>query len=284
MKIEGNFDNINNPYLNNNFDLDLRNLDKSDKEKSIKKISAQFEEMLLQTLVKSAFENTGSLFEEEGEDFLSSKGFNSLKTMYFSQYIAQNGGLGYQKTIEEQINLKLLRKNKNAQGEELPALTLKERPSSNILKEIKRERMIPHIEDFSLSKKKIVYPLEKPAVLSSNFGWRKDPFNHKKFFHSGVDLAVPLGTEVKSIMDGKVIYSGWKKGYGNIVIIKHADGLSSRYAHNSKLEVELGQEVKAGDLICRSGSTGRSTGPHLHFEVRKNGVPINPSKFLEKKI
>ena len=99
-------------------------------------------------------------------------------------------------------------------------------------------------------------------------------------FHKGVDIAAPMGTDVYCAAQGKVIFAGQKSGYGNCVIIEHGNGLATLYGHLSKILVDANQQVKIGDIIAKVGSTGRSTGPHLHYEVRKNNTPINPKLFL----
>ena len=99
-------------------------------------------------------------------------------------------------------------------------------------------------------------------------------------FHKGVDIAAPMGTDVYCAAQGKVIFAGQKSGYGNCVIIEHGNGLATLYGHLSKILVDANQQVKIGDVIAKVGSTGRSTGPHLHYEVRKNNTPINPKLFL----
>ena len=99
-------------------------------------------------------------------------------------------------------------------------------------------------------------------------------------FHKGVDIAAPMGTDVYCAAQGKVIFAGQKSGYGNCVIIEHGNGLATLYGHLSKFLVDANQQVKIGDVIAKVGSTGRSTGPHLHYEVRKNNTPINPKLFL----
>jgi murein DD-endopeptidase MepM/ murein hydrolase activator NlpD len=98
--------------------------------------------------------------------------------------------------------------------------------------------------------------------------------------HKGIDIGVPTGTNVKAFKSGKVTYSGWQGSYGYLVIISHGDGLQTYYAHNSKLLVKEGQSVDSGSVIAKSGNTGNSTGPHIHFEVRKNGNPVNPYQYL----
>jgi murein DD-endopeptidase MepM/ murein hydrolase activator NlpD len=116
--------------------------------------------------------------------------------------------------------------------------------------------------------------------ISSVFGWRRSPFGRRRVFHSGLDIRAPRGTGIVAAGDGKVVHSGWMGGYGKTIVISHPGGLSTLYGHCSSLLVSNGATVKAGQLIARVGSTGRSTGNHLHFEVRRNGTTMNPLKFL----
>lgn len=127
-------------------------------------------------------------------------------------------------------------------------------------------------------------PTSMPAavgMMSSDFGYRSDPITGAGAMHSGLDFKGPHGTPILAAADGKVSFAGWQGGYGNCIEITHANGLVTRYAHMSGFTVSLGQDVKRGVQIGRMGSTGRSTGTHLHFEVRVNGSAINPMKFLE---
>jgi murein DD-endopeptidase MepM/ murein hydrolase activator NlpD len=127
-------------------------------------------------------------------------------------------------------------------------------------------------------------PTSMPAsvsLMSSGFGYRSDPFTGGGAMHSGLDFKGPHGTEILAAADGNVTFAGWQGGYGNCIEVTHANGLVTRYAHMSSFTVSLGQQVDRGVQIGRMGSTGRSTGPHLHFEVRLNGQAINPLKFLE---
>jgi murein DD-endopeptidase MepM/ murein hydrolase activator NlpD len=120
------------------------------------------------------------------------------------------------------------------------------------------------------------------AKISSGFGYRRDPFNGGGAMHSGLDFKGPRGAPIHAAAKGVVSHVGWKSGYGKTVEIKHGNGLMTRYAHMSKFNAAVGQEVAAGDIIGGIGSTGRSTGPHLHFEVRINDRAVNPRPFLEK--
>ncbi len=118
------------------------------------------------------------------------------------------------------------------------------------------------------------------GTITSNFGYRGNPIGGGTGFHEGLDIAVDYGTPVRATASGKVSMAGWVDGYGNLVEIDHGNGFVTRYGHNSMLLVVQGQEVKAGDIISLAGSTGRSTGPHVHYEVRVNGTPTDPLLFL----
>lgn len=127
-------------------------------------------------------------------------------------------------------------------------------------------------------------PTHLPASLeyvSSSFGYRSDPFTGEAAMHAGLDFRGPTGAPIQAAADGVVTFAGVKGGYGNCIEITHGNGLMTRYAHMSAFKARPGQKVAAGDTIGAIGSTGRSTGPHLHFEVRVNGAAVNPRPFLE---
>ena len=125
-------------------------------------------------------------------------------------------------------------------------------------------------------------PFRLPAVgpMSSDFGWRTHPVLGTQRFHGGLDFAIDYDTPVLATGGGTVIYADWYGGYGNAVIVDHGGGITSLYAHNNELKVYEGQPVQAGQVVALSGSTGLSTGPHLHFEVRENGEPVDPKDYL----
>ncbi len=128
-------------------------------------------------------------------------------------------------------------------------------------------------------------PEETPAwpvkgVVSSGFGMREDPLTGGSRLHDGLDIAAPEGTVIRAAMPGKVAFSGVKKGYGNVVILDHGNGLRTLYGHNRRNLVEKGVFLKAGTALAEVGSSGRSTGPHLHFEVTRDGQPSDPLAFL----
>ncbi|MCL2386844.1 MAG: peptidoglycan DD-metalloendopeptidase family protein [Defluviitaleaceae bacterium] len=124
------------------------------------------------------------------------------------------------------------------------------------------------------------WPLAVTGTITSEFGNRPDPFTRRTVFHSGVDIAAPGGTRINAAEAGYVRFAGWGAGWGNYIIIDHADGYSTLYAHNSRNRVSTGQRVTRGQHIGDVGTTGRSTGNHLHFEIRRNGQHLNPMSFF----
>lgn len=116
--------------------------------------------------------------------------------------------------------------------------------------------------------------------VTSHFGSRTSPFSGILKFHEGMDIAAQTGTPIAAAADGVVIKSGFGTGYGNMVEISHGYGYKTLYAHNSRLNVKAGQRVRRGEVIAYVGDTGSSTGPHLHYEVRLNGLPVNPTRYL----
>jgi len=120
--------------------------------------------------------------------------------------------------------------------------------------------------------------------ISSYFGTRADPFTGKQAWHNGVDIAGKLGSDVLSVAAGVVTFSGEKSGYGEMIEITHDNGYVTRYGHNSELFVALGEIVKKGQVISSMGSTGRSTGPHVHFEVYKHGRSVDPASYIRRTV
>ncbi|WP_371372040.1 murein hydrolase activator EnvC [Sporomusa aerivorans] len=124
----------------------------------------------------------------------------------------------------------------------------------------------------------LMWPASGP--ITSPFGWRTHPIFGTQRYHSGIDIGADYGDAIAAADSGVVIFSGWMGGYGKAVIIDHGGGISTLYAHNSELLVEEGTRVQKGQTISRCGTTGYSTGPHLHFEVRENGTPVSPMNYL----
>jgi len=128
-------------------------------------------------------------------------------------------------------------------------------------------------------------PVGWPVIgtLTSNYGYRNHPVNGNNKLHTGTDISVPPGTEVKTTANGIVSFAGWTEKSGIVVVVEHGHGFSTAYAHNRKALVRLGQRVTRGEAIAMSGSTGISTGPHVHYEVWKNGRPADPAGFLARR-
>lgn len=174
----------------------------------------------------------------------------------------------YQSMLDQELS-----KNMAGQGDNSIANMLYQQ-----LKQIDNIRESADIEG-SDDKTLPIWPLK--ARISSSFGWRKDPFTGEKKFHEGIDLAAKEGTDIKAVMSGKVQITDNQKGYGKIVILDHGHGFETLYAHNSDIMVKAGDWVTKGSTIAKVGSTGRSTGAHLHFEVKRDGKNLDPEKFLK---
>ena len=141
-------------------------------------------------------------------------------------------------------------------------------------------------ELFNYLKKKSIKLSCTPSIMpaegwiSSPFGYRRDPFTGRRRFHEGIDISNRAGTPVIAPADGIVVFTGREGGYGNLIVISHGYGISTRYGHLKKIFVKPGQKVQRGDIIGEIGNTGRSTGPHLHYEVRIYGKPVNPINYI----
>ncbi len=124
-------------------------------------------------------------------------------------------------------------------------------------------------------------PLTTTSRMTSGFGIRRDPFRHTIAMHAGVDFKSDLNSAVYATADGKVNIAGWEGAYGRMVEIVHDNGVATRYAHLNSITVAVGDRVKRGDMVGRLGNTGRSTGPHLHYETRVRGRAVDPVQFWQ---
>lgn len=190
-----------------------------------------------------AFENTSALYK--GDKKVKRRGKEGIKEV-FAKVITQNG-------IQVAMNV----------------------VSENILSNPTQQIVLTGTKNPPPKKGTGTFMNPTRGRLSSRFGWR---WGRK---HTGIDIAAPIGTDVKASDGGVIIFSGWKSGYGYLVIIDHGANMKTYYGHNSKLLVKKGQKVYKGQRIALVGSTGRSTGPHVHFEVRKNNVPLNPLGYVK---
>jgi murein DD-endopeptidase MepM/ murein hydrolase activator NlpD len=168
---------------------------------------------------------------------------------------------------------RIINRNQMLPGKEIfipgAKMTLKEQHKLTEDRGISRDITPPKTKNF-------ISPLKGKIV--SGFGYRIHPISYKYTFHKGIDISAKYGTPVKAVMDGRVTFSGWMGGYGKLVVIKHPNGWITRYGHNSQLLVKEGDWVVGGKIIAKVGSTGRSTGNHLHFETWKGDGLVNPLK------
>jgi murein DD-endopeptidase MepM/ murein hydrolase activator NlpD len=116
--------------------------------------------------------------------------------------------------------------------------------------------------------------------ITSGFGYRKSPYTERREFHKGIDIAAPKGTPILATANGSISFTGRKGALGKVVSVDHGHGISTRFAHVQKILKKRGEKVKRGDIIALVGNTGRSTGPHVHYEVHVNGIPVNPKKYI----
>ncbi|MFN7927440.1 MAG: peptidoglycan DD-metalloendopeptidase family protein [Blastocatellia bacterium] len=213
--------------------------------------------------------------QEEGEDSLfSSTGADMYKQMFsdhIAQVMADNGGIGLADTILRQLQEKAEAKNAALERAIDTAKSLQEeKPAAAVASEV----LQAEVSEVSAAPMPLHAPLE--GRITSGFGLRNDPINGHLRQHHGIDIAAPRGTAIGAAAAGTVVFAGRRGGYGNTVIIEQADGKQTLYGHADQLMVRVGDEVAAGQQIATVGSTGRSTGPHLHFEVRENGQSVNP--------
>jgi septal ring factor EnvC (AmiA/AmiB activator) len=162
--------------------------------------------------------------------------------------------------------------------EEIAALRLR---SKNLDASLERVDKLIRDREQLLTSTPIGFPVQ--GFISDGFGWRSDPFTGQREFHNGLDIVAPYGTAVRAPADGVVSVAGRMGGYGRFVQMSHGYGYQTRYGHLSEVLVKTGQTVRRGDVIGRVGSTGRSTGPHLHYEVYKSGNRVNPYRYAMQK-
>lgn len=237
----------------------------SREQKELKRAVADFESLFINQMFKSMRETIG-----KSELFHGGKAeeiYTSMLDTELSKNMAQAGGIGLADMLMRQLS--------DREGEPTihsePSIPEAPVAAPALVKSepVKAAEPVQEPEKFS-------FPLKELKRISSGFGDRTDPFTGKTRFHHGMDIAASQGTPVYPASSGKVIFSGTKGGYGNMVEILHDDGLVTRYGHNAENTVKEGDIVSPSQPIAYVGSTGRSTGPHLHFEVLRNGKALDP--------
>ncbi len=225
----------------------------SDQAARMRDSAQEFEALLVNQMItqmrKTIPESEDGMFGQSH----STKVYQSMLDSEYSKLMSKNQGFGLAEMVLDQFGVPSS-ENMRLSGIEVPS-------SVNI------QRHESHPTQFL-----------RPAVgrVSSGFGMRIHPLTQQYQMHDGVDVAMPVGSEVHAAESGRISFAGQKRGYGNIVIVEHADGYETRYAHLDKIGVEVGDVVRRGETIAKSGNSGRSTGPHLHFEIIKDGRRLDP--------
>jgi murein DD-endopeptidase MepM/ murein hydrolase activator NlpD len=240
----------------------------------VKAAVKEFEALFVYEMLKEMRQSTQGGFLGKG---LGNDIYKSLFDMEVARLIAGRG-LGLGEMILKKVN------NQNGKGETSASPLSKDTGPSGIESQLpvngrpslNTEKGWPNLLNIPI---KLRIPVNGP--ISSFFGWREDPITGQDKFHSGVDIAAQSGEEIYPIKKGRVVFSGLTQGYGNTVIIDHQDGFTSKYSHNMTNLVSVGDEVDATQIIALVGNTGRSTGPHLHLEVRHQGEKIDPLTVVE---
>ncbi|MCA0871967.1 DUF5930 domain-containing protein [Seohaeicola saemankumensis] len=179
-----------------------------------------------------------------------------------------------------------VRRGYDGQGGPLTPLSLSTRGAEPSADELRANKLLHQLDQLNLyriaaQQAPFASPVRAAVRHTSGFGFRRDPKTGGRRMHNGADFAGAHGTDIFATADGVVTHAGWQSGFGRLVTIQHAFGIETRYAHNTRIRVKVGQRVSRGDHIADMGSTGRSTGTHLHYEVRVNGRPVNPMIYIK---
>jgi len=182
--------------------------------------------------------------------------------------------------------LSQVRRGYGGQGGPLTPITFSTKGLAPSLDETRANRLLGQMDQLNLyriaaQKAPFAIPVKAGFRFTSGFGYRRDPKTGGRRMHAGVDFAGPVGTPLYATADGVVVHAGWSSGYGRLVKIQHEFGIETRYAHLSRLSVNVGQRVSRGQRIGDMGASGRVTGPHLHYEVRVGGNPVNPMIYIK---
>lgn len=264
----------------------------ADNQTAARRAAMEFEALLLTqftaTLNPSSDDEDGDLFRSDATDM-----YRKMFSEQMASAMAKNGGIGLADVIMRQLGGK---------GEGLkaaaPGITRALDAARQVLSEASQapeqdHAAAPRVKNSARplhvsaapaaahaapmhNTERVVMQMPVAGRISSSFGARRDPINGHHRAHGGVDIAVPRGTPIEAAASGLVVFSGRQGGYGKTVVIEHADGRRTRYAHADKLMVKSGDTVDGGQMIATVGSTGRATGPHLHFEVTEHGERIDP--------
>ena len=221
----------------------------TEQRKQVAVLARQFEAMLLSQMLR---EMKVSMTPEQEEGGFGASILGDTVNSEFGMALSKSGGLGLAESLMKSL-VKLDSKSDVVpiEGNETPMAL--DNPMESVA-------------------------LPVSSMVTSSFGWRADPINGRQKLHKGTDIRMAYGEEVRAAANGVVTFAGEQPGYGLVVKVDHGNGLETRYAHLSSAAVKEGMSVEAGSPIARSGNSGRTTGPHLHFEVRQDGQPIDPDR------
>jgi len=243
----------------------------------LKEVSQEFEAVLLSFLFKAMRQTVPkSDFMGKGRD---RTWYDGLLDVELARSLAQGGGVG--------LSTLVLGDLQRLQGREVYGQMDDEgrRAYGRMGEETNRPPANSPIPPAGTSATREAEGMVLPVTgrLSSAYGLRLDPFHRTPKFHHGLDIASPVGTEIRAVRPGTVLFSGWKEGYGLTVILSHEDGYTTQYSHNSRNLVEMGDRVSQEQSIALVGQTGQTTGPHVHFEVRRDGKAVDPTALFVTK-
>jgi flagellar protein FlgJ len=249
--------------------------------KKIVQLAQEFEAMLMLQMVRQMRQSIS--FDEQKEEGFGNETMTDTFDTELSRYLAQAGGIGLGKMVQENLSKQTAGGANDttapaASGQiplQAPVATTTPSPLVVAAAAAAAARAAAAAASRSGSTSALTMPLE--TTTTSGYGWRKDPLGQGRRFHAGVDLRAAYGTEVPAAAAGEVTFAGDQGGYGTTVVVRHEDGFETRYAHLSSMQVQTGDRVEAGQSVGRVGNSGRSTGPHLHFEVRRNGQQVDPT-------
>lgn len=242
----------------------------------VAELAREFEAMVMLQLLRQMRQSMLADGEDDGEAGLGADTMRDTVDLELARQLSSMGGFGLAKVLQEAIERQYGDGTAEAAGGPgagvLPVL----RPESGAWPSA--DEQLTAVDSAPPGGAGPEVPLPLASKLTSRFGWRQDPLGGGMRFHLGVDIKAAYGREVPAASGGRVALAGEQDGYGLTVVLEHGGGLSTRYAHLSSLSVGQDDEVDAGAVIGRVGQTGRSTGPHLHFEVREDGRAINPER------
>lgn len=267
------------PTLESRAEVSTANTSAAERER-LATLAAEFESMLMLEMIKQM--RRSMLDEQAGGEGLGADTFGSTIDTELSRHLSHGGGMGLQTELLRAWDRQRgsTEATPDATREVLPVALRSTAAPVAVTAPASVSRPAEAIAPTDGDGDAASLSLDMDARVSSQFGWRRDPFVGRSRFHGGIDLAAGYGTEVPAAAEGTVVTAGEQGGYGLTVVVRHPGGYQTRYAHLSSLEVRAGESIEKGAVLGRVGSTGRSTAPHLHFEVTQGGQRIDPDRFV----